>query len=135
MSLEPGQSPKGDAQHTETRIAAETISPGEAVALDTNDELVLADTNNEATVYGVADYNTDGSDHSSGDLVRITVSGPVVAKLAADVAAGQEVTSSATPGELGTGTSAKGILTMYTEGEAGSNDVPSIDAGYGYVWL
>jgi len=32
MSLNPGQSHKGDAQHTETRTAAESLSSGDAVA-------------------------------------------------------------------------------------------------------
>lgn len=135
MSLEPGQSPKGDAQMTETRVAAETISPGDAVALDANDELVTADGTTDTVVYGIAGYNKDGSDYAATDLVKVTVAGPVVANMADGVAGGVEVSTSSTEGQMSAGTSVKGIITMYAEGTSGSNNVPSIPDGYGYVWL
>ena len=133
MSLEPGQSHKGDAQMTETRTAAEALSAGDAVALDSNDELVAADSTTNTVVYGVAGYNR-GEDYAAGDDVLVTYSGPVVAKLAADTAAGVEVTSSGTDGELAAGTSARGILTMYTEGTAPAG-IPDVPDGYGHVCL
>jgi len=135
MSLEAGQSPKGDAQMTETRIAAETISPGDAVALDSNDELIPANSGSSEVVYGVAGYGKDGSDYAAGDLVKITTAGPVVANVASGVAGGVEVGPSTTDGQLAAGTSVRGLITMYAEGASGSNNVPSIDSGHGYVWL
>lgn len=135
MSLNAGQSPKGDAQMTETRTAAETISPGDAVALDSNDELIPANSGSSEVVYGVAGYGKDGSDYASGDLVKVTVGGPVVASMASGVAGGVEVGPSTTDGQLAAGTSVKGILTMYAEGSNGANNVPSIPADHGYVRL
>jgi len=131
MSLNPGQSHKGDAQHTETRTAAEALSAGDAVALDANDELVTADDTTDTTVYGIVGYN-DGDGYESGDNVLVTSSGPVVANVAGGVAGGVELGASATEGQLASGTSAKGIMTMYAEGAAPSG-IPDIPAGYAHV--
>lgn len=140
MSLEPGQSHKGDAQMTETRTAAEAISPGDAVALDTNGELVTANTDNDSTtttddpvVYAVAGYNR-GEDYAAGDNVKVTTSGPVVANVAAGTAPGVEVGSSGTEGELAAGTSVRGIITMYAEGTA-PEGIPDIPDGYAHIWI
>jgi hypothetical protein len=130
MSLEPGQSHKGDAHHTETRTAAEALSSGDAVALDGNGELVLADGTNDPTVYGVVGYYPDGVE--AGDEVLVTSDGPVVASVASGTGAGVEVGSSATEGELAAGGSAKGIVTMYAEGAAPTG-IPDVDAGYAHV--
>ena len=130
MSLEPGQSHKSDAHHTETRTAAESMSSGDAVALDGNGELVTADGTNDPTVYGVVGHYPDGV--SAGDEVLVTYSGPVVANVAAGVGPGVEVGSSATEGELAAGSSSKGIMTMYGEGNAPSG-IPDVDAGYAHV--
>lgn len=131
MSLEPGQSHKSDAQHTETRTAAEALSGGDAVALDANGELVTADGTNDPVVYGVAGYN-GGDGYEAGDNVLVTYSGPVVANVAAGVGPGVELGASATEGELAGGSSAKGIMTMYAEGAAPSG-IPDIPAGYAHV--
>lgn len=131
MSLEPGQSHKGDAQHTETRTAAEAVSGGDAVALDANGELVTADGTNDPVVYGVAGYN-GGDGYEAGDDVLVTYSGPVVANVAAGVGPGVEVGSSATEGQLAAGTSSKGIMTMYAEGAA-PGGIPDIPDGYAHV--
>jgi hypothetical protein len=131
MSLEPGQSHKGDAQHTETRTAAEALSGGDAVALDANDELVTADDTTDTTVYAIAGYN-DGDGYEAGDNVKVTYSGPVVANVADGVAGGVELGASATEGQLAAGTSAKGIMTMYAEGAA-PGGIPDIPAGYAHV--
>ena len=130
MSLEPGQSHKGDAHHTETRTAAEALSSGDAVALDGNGELVTADETNDPTVYGVVGYYPD--DVAAGDEVLVTHSGPVVANVAAGVGAGVELGASATEGELDAGSSAKGIMTMYGEGNAPSG-IPDVDDGFAHV--
>jgi hypothetical protein len=130
MSLEPGQSHKGDAHHTETRTAAEALSSGDAAALDANGELVTADDTNDPTVYCVVGYYPDGVE--SGDEVLVTHSGPVVANVASGTGAGVEVTSSATEGELAAGSSAKGIVTMYGEGN-GPGGIPEIPDGYAHV--
>lgn len=130
MSLEPGQSHKGDAQHTETRTAAESMSSGDAVALDANGELVTADDTNDTTVYGIVGYYPDGVE--AGDDVLVTYSGPVVANVADGVGAGVELGASATEGQLASGTSAKGVMTMYAEGAAPSG-IPDIPDGYAHV--
>jgi len=136
MSLEPGQSHKGDATHTETRVAAETISPGDAVALDSNDELIAANSGSSDVAYGVAGYGKDGSDYASGDLVKVTFSGPVVANVAGGVAGGVEVSESTTDGQLAAGSGAKGILTMYAEGSSKlGEEIPSVPSGYAHVDL
>jgi len=130
MSLEPGQSHKGDAHHTETRTAAEALSSGDAVAENADDEMVTADDTNDPTVYGVVGYYPDGVE--AGDKVLITHSGPVVANVADGIEGGVEVTSSATEGELAAGGSAKGIVTMYGEGNA-PGGIPEIPDGYAHV--
>ena len=130
MSLEPGQSHKSDARHTETRTAAEALSSGDAVALDGNGELVTADGTNDPTVYGIVGHYPDGV--AAGDEVLVVYSGPVVASVAAGVGAGVEVGASATEGELAAGSSAKGIVTMYAEGSAPSG-IPNVGGGFAYV--
>jgi len=130
MSLNPGQSHKSDAHHTETRVAAEALSSGDAVALDGNGELVTADGTNDPTVYGVVGYYPDGVE--AGDEVLVTYSGPVVANVATGVGAGVEVGSSATEGELAAGSSVKGIVTMYAEGSAPSG-IPDVDDGFAHI--
>jgi hypothetical protein len=130
MSLEPGQSHKSDARHTETRTAAEALSSGDAVALDGNGEAVRADGTNDPTVYGVVGHHPDGVD--AGDTVLVVYSGPVVANVAAGVGAGVELGASATEGELAGGSSTKGIMTMYAEGAAPSG-IPNVDDGFAHV--
>lgn len=132
MSLQPGQSHKGHAQHTETRTAGESLESGDAVALDANDELVAADDTNDTTVYGVVGYYPDGIE--AGDDVLVTYSGPAVANVAAGVGGGVVLGASATEGQLAAGTSAKGIMTMYAEG-ATPNGIPDVPDGYAHVDL
>lgn len=132
---DPGQQIKGGCI-TETYVAAETVSPGDAVALDSNDEVVPANSGNSEAVLGVAGFNKDGSDHADGDLVQVVVSGPVVANVASGAAGGVEVAASATDGELAAGSGAKGIMTMFAEGSSkyneGNKDL-QIDSGYTIV--
>lgn len=136
MSLEPGQSHKDEARLTETRTAAETLSPGDAVALDSNDELIPANSGSSEVVYGIAGYGKDGSDYSSGDLVKVTVLGPVVGNVAADVSGGVELGPSTTDGQLAAGTSVKGIMTMYGEGSSKlGEEIPSVPTDYAHITL
>jgi len=130
MTLKPGQSHKSDARHTETRTAADALSSGDAVALDGNGELVAADDTNNPTVYGVVGHYPAGV--NAGDDVLVTHSGPVVANVAAGVGPGVELGASGTDGELAAGSSVKGIMTMYGEGEA-SSGIPSIEDGFAHV--
>jgi hypothetical protein len=129
MSLNPGQSLHPDATHSETRVAAEALSEGDAVALDTNGELVTADGTNDPVVYGVVGDTHTQDGYSTGDYVEVVYDGPVVANVGSGVGAGVEVGSGATEGELAAGSSAKGIVTKYAEG-AGPESIPS---GYAHV--
>jgi len=131
MSLNPGQSLHPNAADTETRTAAETISPGDAVALDSNGELVTADGTDDPVVYGVAGDSIDESDYAAGDPVEVVYGGPVVANVAGGVGAGVEVGSGGTEGQLAAGSSVKGILTAHAEG-AGPEPIPS---GFAHVVL
>jgi hypothetical protein len=132
MSLNPGQSLHPDGTHEETRTAAEALSEGDAVALDSNGELVAADGTNDPTVYGIVgdDHTQDG--YAAGEQATVIYDGPVVANVAAGVGAGVEVGSGATEGQLAAGGSAKGIVTKYGEG-AGPNDGRTAPAGFAHV--
>jgi hypothetical protein len=129
MSLNPGDSIRPDATDRETRAAAEAMDYGDAVSLDSNDELVKADGTDNPSVYGVV-----GNDHtedavSAGDSVEVITSGPVVANVASGVGSAVAVGSGPTDGQLATGDSTKGLMTMYSEGE-GPRDIP---AGFAHV--
>lgn len=132
MSLEPGQSHKSDARDTETRTAAESLDSGDAVALDSNGELVTADGTNDPTVYGVVGYYPDGI--SAGDDVVVTYRGPVVANVAGGIAPGVALGSGGTEGELASGSNPSGIISMYAEGSAPSG-IPNVPSGYAHVRL
>jgi len=132
MSLNPGQSLHPDSTGEETRVAAESLSEGDGVALDSNGELVKADGTNNPTVYGVVadDHTQDG--YAAGDNVGVVFQGPVIANVASGVGAGVEVDSGPTEGQLAAGDSAKGIVTKYAEG-AGPNDGRTAPAGFAHV--
>jgi hypothetical protein len=132
MSLNPGQSLHPDGTHEETRTAAEALDEGDAVALDSNGELVAADDTDNPTVYGVVgdDHITDG--YETGDKATVIFDGPVVANVASGVGAGVAVGSSATDGQLAVGDSAKGIVTKFAEGE-GPNDGRTAPDGFAHV--
>jgi hypothetical protein len=128
MSLNPGQSLHAAACE-ETRTAAESLAEGDAVALDSNGELVKADGTNDPTVYGVVGDDHTQSGYSAGDPTPVIYKGPVVANVASGVGAGVEVGSGSTDGQLAAGSSAKGLMTKYAEG-AGPEDIPS---GFAHV--
>jgi len=132
MSLNPGQSLHPDATDEETRVAAEAFAEGDAVALDSNGELVAADDTDNATVYGIAgdDHTQDG--YEAGDYVGVIYGGPVVANVAAGLGAGVELGAGATDGQLATGSSAKGVVTKYAEG-GGPRDGRTAPDGFAHV--
>lgn len=133
MSLEPGQSHKDDGIITETRTAAEPLSAGDAVALNASDELVTADDTNDTEVVGVVGYNHDDG-YSQGDRVRIVSQGIVVANVATGVGGGVALGPSATEGELAAGSSTKGLMTAYAEGEA-PGGIPSVPDGFAHIYV
>jgi hypothetical protein len=128
MALNPGQSLHADA-FEETRTAAESLSEGDAVALDSNGEVVRADGTDNPTVYGVAGDDHTQTGYSAGDEVTVIYRGSVVANVASGVGAGVEVGSGATDGQLAAGGSAKGLMTKHAEG-AGPEEIPS---GFAHV--
>jgi len=129
MSLNPGQSLHPASTCEETRVAAEALSEGDAVALDANGELVAADGTNNPTVYGVVGDDHTQAGYAAGEKTPVIYAGPVVASVASGVGAGVEVGSGATDGQLSAGGSAKGIMTKYGEG-AGPESIP---AGFAHV--
>lgn len=137
MAIGPGQHYKGGAE-TDTYVAAETVSPGDAVALDSNDEVLPANSGSSEVVVGIAGFNKDGSDYASGDDVLVTTGGRVLANVATGVAGGVEVAASATDGELAAGSGPNGIMTLYSEQSGkyaeGEKDL-NIDNGFTLVQL
>jgi hypothetical protein len=129
MSLNPGQSLHPASTCEETRVAAESLSEGDAVALDSAGELVAADGTNNPTVYGVVGDDHTQTGYAAGDRVPVVYAGPVVANVASGVGAGVAVGSGATDGQLAAGDSTKGLMTKYAEG-GGPEDIPS---GFAHV--
>jgi len=124
MSLNAGQSLHPNSTNRESRVAAEAIGEGDAVALDSNGELVAADGTDNPTVYGIAGYKHTGDGYDTGEYVEVIFQGFVVGNVAGGTGAGIEVGASATDGELAEGSTAKGILTAYAEG-TGPETVPT----------
>jgi len=129
MSLNPGQSLHPGSTCEETRDAAEAMMEGDAVALDSNGELVTADGTGDPVVYGVVGDDHAQGGYEAGDKAPVVYAGPVVANVASGVGAGVEVGSGGTEGQLAAGGSAKGVMTKYAEGEGPE----SIPAGYAHV--
>jgi hypothetical protein len=122
MSLNLGQSLHPSQTDEETRLAAEAISEGDAVTLNSSGEVLAAgDTD---VVYGVAgdDHEQDG--YEAGDHLTVITQGPAVANVATGVGPAVEVGGSTTAGELAAGSSVKGIMTKHAEGE-GPEEIPS----------
>jgi hypothetical protein len=129
MSLNAGDSLHPEATDRETRVAAEALEFGDAVALDNNNELVLADGTDDPVVYGVVGNDHTKDSYSDGDKVEVIYHGPVVANVEPGTGAGVELGSGGTDGRLVVGGSAKGIMTKYAEGEGPE----SIPAGFAHV--
>jgi len=132
MTLAPGQSHEGTERRTEARTAAETVSAGDAVALNTNGEVVTADGTDDPDVYGiVGDLDSDAA---AGDVVQVTYRGAVVANVATGTAAGATLGAGATEGQLASGSNYKGITAQYSEG-ATPSDAPAVPDGFAHVEL
>jgi hypothetical protein len=104
-----------------TYEADEAITAGDAVTIDSTNQLLQAansgDTN--SAIVGIA--AEDGTD---GDNISVYVSGRVVANVASAVSAGEELAASTTDGQLASGTGGLVALT-----DAGG--VAGLSAGYG----
>lgn len=124
MTLNLGQSKHPGQTDEETRIAGEAISEGDAVTINSSDEVVQATDGD--VVYGIAgdDHVTDG--YQTGDALTVITQGPVVASVASGTGPAAEltVTTATTPGTLGTGDSVKGIVTKHPEGQGQKDDIP-----------
>jgi hypothetical protein len=129
MSLNPGQSLHPDQTGEETRVAAEAVSEGDAVTLNSSGE-VLAATDTDV-VYGIAadDHITDG--FSAGDEIGVVTQGPVVANVSNGIGPAVELAGTATAGELAAGDSSKGIISKFAEGEGPA----AIPDGFAHVDL
>lgn len=119
-NAELGDAAYGDAKAV-TYEADESISAGDAVTIDSTNQLLQAansgDTN--ARIVGVA-----GDDAEDGDNVTVYVSGAVVCNVASGVAAGEELAASTTDGQLAAGTG--GVVALTSAGS-----VDGLSAGYG----
>lgn len=80
-----------------TYEAGEAISAGDVVAINTG-TLALADGTTDTNALAVA-----GEDIASGENGTVYTEGPVVANVASGVSAGEELTVSATEGQLAAG--------------------------------
>ena len=119
-NAELGDAAYGSDPRTVTYEAGESITSGDAVTIDTNGELTPANSGDTNTdVVGIA--AEDGSD---GDNISVYVEGRVVANVATDVAAGEELDASTTDGQLATGTG--GLVALTDEGA-----VAGLSAGFG----
>ena len=107
-NIELGDAAYGSDPGVITYEADETISAGDAVTIDSTNQLLQAansgDTN--ARVVGIC-----AEDATDGDEVGVYVSGRVVAQVASGVTAGEELAASTTDGQLAAGTGGPVALT------------------------
>jgi len=100
-NAELGDAAYGSDPGVITYEADESITAGDAVTIDSTNQLLQAansgDTN--ADVVGIA--AVDGED---GDNISVYVSGRIVANVASGVTAGEELAASTTDGQLAAGT-------------------------------
>ena len=111
--LELGSDAFGDAQ-TVTYEAGGSLSAGDAVAIN-GGQLATADGTTDTNIIGVVAEGVADS-VAAGDDVPVHVRGVVVANAAAAVAAGTELGTSATEGQLASGT--QGIEALSDSGAA-----------------
>ena len=123
--IELGDAAYGSDPGVITYEADESISAGDAVTIDSTNQLLQAansgDTNTR--VVGIA-----AEDATDGDEVAVYVSGRVVANVASGVTAGEELAASTTDGQLASGsggpvalTDAGGVAGLAHGGGLGSN--------------
>lgn len=103
-----------------TYEAGEAISAGDAVGIN-GGQLATADGTTDTTVVGIA-----GDDATSGENVTVYTGGAIVANVGGTVAAGEQVTVSATEGQLAAGA---GDIDIVALTDAGA--VSGLSAGYG----
>jgi len=115
----------GDAAYGESKSmtyeADETITAGDAVTIDSTNQLLQAANSNDTNGFIVGIAAEDGED---GDNITVYTSGLIVANVASGVTAGEELAASTTDGQLGTGTG--GIVAVTDAG-----GVAGLSAGYG----
>jgi len=95
--IELGDAAYGSDLKTVTYEAGEAITAGDVVAINTG-QLALADGTTDTNALAVA-----AEDIASGDNGSVYLEGPVAANVATGVAAGEELTVSATEGQLAAG--------------------------------
>lgn len=106
--IELGDPAYGSDPGAITYEADESINKGDAVTIDSTNQLLQAansgDTN--AAIVGIA-----AEDATDGDEVTVYVDGRIVANVASGVTAGEELAASTTDGQLASGTGGLVALT------------------------
>jgi len=119
-SAELGDAAYGSDPGVITYEADESITAGDAVTIDSTNQLLQAansgDTN--AAIVGIA-----ADDAEDGDQVGVYVDGRVVANVASAVTAGEELAASTTDGQLEAGTG--GLIALTDAG-----GIAGLSAGY-----
>lgn len=109
---------------TVTYEAAEALSPGDVVAINSGQVAKADDTTDTNALAVVA---STASNVSAGENVAVHVAGVVVANVANGVSAGTELGVSATEGQLAAGSD--GFQPLTDEGAPAGLEVGSIPAG------
>jgi len=119
-NAELGDPAYGSDPGTITYEADESITAGDAVTIDSSNQLLQAANSNDtnSAIVGVA-----ADDAEDGDNVAVHVEGRIVCNVASGVTAGEELAASTTDGQLGTGTG--GIVALTDAG-----GVAGLSAGY-----
>lgn len=117
--LELGSDAFGDATAV-TYEAGESVSAGDAVAIN-GGQLATADGTTDTNIIGIVAESAPAS-VSAGDTVPVYVNGSgVVANVAGGVTAGTELGTSATEGQLASGS--QGFETLSDEGAASGLEI------------
>lgn len=119
-SAELGDAAYGSDPGVITYEADESISAGDAVTIDSSNQLLQAANSNDTNSYVVGVAADDAED---GDNVSVYVDGRVVCNVGSGVTAGEELAASTTDGQLAAG--AGGIVALTDAG-----GVAGLSAGY-----
>lgn len=120
-NAELGDAAYGSDPGTVTYEVDESLTAGDAVTIDSTNQLLQAANSGDTNTRVVGIVADDAED---GDLVSVYVSGRVVANVAGAVTAGEELAASTTDGQLAAGSGGPVALT-----DAGG--VAGLSAGYG----
>lgn len=120
MGLSLGEDAFGEAEGV-TYEAGESLTAGDAVGIN-GGQLATADDTTDTNPIGVV-----ARDAESGDNVTVWVRGVVVANVASGVSAGTELGTSATEGQLASGSG--GFEALSDEGAASGLGVGSVPTG------